>query len=158
MSDPKSFVHILKSITHPFESYTAVTSNPQARLISHNAGLSSHTAEHRPWRTLVVIQFDEEEPRVRALLEDRIGPGRSRDVTSGKRVDEFPSGWRQERTAIQGTTRTVSGNARVSELLLAPTRATRLAPQQRPQRVPYGRADELRSAAFPTGRMTHRSG
>lgn len=82
MSDPKSFVHILKSITHPFESYTAVTSNPQARLISHNAGLSSHTAEHRPWRTLVVIQFDEEEPGAAFERYLKTGSGRGVRETS----------------------------------------------------------------------------
>jgi predicted GIY-YIG superfamily endonuclease len=62
---PKRFVHILKSLSDPFMYYVGVTSDPQARLQAHNAGDSPYTARHRPWRTLVVVEFDEEEPALR---------------------------------------------------------------------------------------------
>ena len=39
-----------------------ITSDPRARQKAHNDGLSPHTARYRPWRTLVVIEFDEEAP------------------------------------------------------------------------------------------------
>jgi len=35
------------------------------RLRAHNEGLSRHTSPHRPWRILVVIKFDEEEPALK---------------------------------------------------------------------------------------------
>jgi len=62
MSQPKRFVYILKSINQPTEHYVGLTSDPVGRLRGHNAGLSPHTALHRPWRFLVIIEFDEEAP------------------------------------------------------------------------------------------------
>jgi predicted GIY-YIG superfamily endonuclease len=62
---PKRFVYILKSIAASREYYVGVTSDFNARLTAHNAGLSPHTAANRPWRRLVVIAFDEEEPALK---------------------------------------------------------------------------------------------
>ncbi|MGH9239023.1 MAG: GIY-YIG nuclease family protein [Vicinamibacterales bacterium] len=76
MSEPKRFVYILKSVSDPTQYYVGVTSNPFARLAAHNAGLSVHTAEHRPWKTLVVIEFDEEEPARRFEKYLKTGSGR----------------------------------------------------------------------------------
>lgn len=76
MSEPKRFVYILKSISDPTQYYVGVTSNLLARLATHNAGLSVHTAEHRPWKPLVVIEFDEEEPARRFESYLKTGSGR----------------------------------------------------------------------------------
>ena len=56
---------IIKSVTTPDEYYVGVTSDVALRLRDHNAGLSRHTSHHRPWRTLVVIEFDEEQPALK---------------------------------------------------------------------------------------------
>ncbi|HEY7449459.1 MAG TPA: GIY-YIG nuclease family protein [Vicinamibacterales bacterium] len=77
MSGPKRFVYILKSVHHPHEYYVGLTSDPDGRLRSHNAGLSLHTARHRPWRTLVCIEFDDEEPAV--LFEKYLKTGSGRE-------------------------------------------------------------------------------
>ena len=69
-------MYILKSINSAHQYYVGVTSNPTARLAAHNAGLSAHTAEHRPWRTLVVIEFDEEEPALKFERYLKTGSGR----------------------------------------------------------------------------------
>jgi putative endonuclease len=76
VSDPKRFVYILKSLANPMQYYTGVTSDLQARLVAHNEGLSPHTAEFRPWRTLVVIEFDEEEPALEFERYLKSGSGR----------------------------------------------------------------------------------
>jgi predicted GIY-YIG superfamily endonuclease len=73
---PKRFVYILKSIRSPGQYYVGATSDPTSRLEAHNAGLSSHTARHRPWRNLVVIEFDEEEPALRFERYLKTGSGR----------------------------------------------------------------------------------
>jgi putative endonuclease len=73
---PKRFVYILKSIALPDEYYVGVTSNPRARLAAHNDGRSPYTAEHRPWRTLVIIEFDEEEPALQFERYLKTGSGR----------------------------------------------------------------------------------
>jgi putative endonuclease len=60
MLTPKRFVYILKSVNYPDQYYLGLTSDPDARLQAHNDGFSLHTANHRPWRTLVCIEFDDE--------------------------------------------------------------------------------------------------
>jgi putative endonuclease len=76
MPEPKRFVYILKSLPDPFMYYVGVTSDPRARLQAHNAGLSPHTAEHRPWRALVIVEFDEEGPALRFERYLKTGSGR----------------------------------------------------------------------------------
>ena len=73
---PKRFVYILKSTSTPHEYYGGVTSDPESRLRTHNAGLSPHTAHHGPWRTLVRIEFDEEEPALKFERYLKTGSGR----------------------------------------------------------------------------------
>lgn len=73
---PKRFVYILKSIGSPHEYYVGITSDARARLAAHNDGLSSHTARHRPWKTLAVIEFDEEAPAIEFERYLKTGSGR----------------------------------------------------------------------------------
>jgi putative endonuclease len=76
VSAPKRFVYILESLGFDATYYGGVTSDVAARLAGHNAGLSPHTARHRPWRTLVVVEFDEEEPALRFERYLKTGSGR----------------------------------------------------------------------------------
>jgi putative endonuclease len=76
MPEPKRFVYILKSVATAHTYYVGVTSCMSARLAAHNAGLSPHTAGHRPWRTLVVIEFDEEQPALAFERYLKTGSGR----------------------------------------------------------------------------------
>lgn len=76
MPEPKRFVYILKSEVDPWQYYVGVTSNPRARLQAHNAGFSPHTAAHRPWRILVVVEFDAEAPALRFERYLKTGSGR----------------------------------------------------------------------------------
>jgi len=76
MTERKRFVYILRSLREPTEYYVGSTSNVVARLADHNAGVSAHTAKHRPWKTLVVIEFDEEEPAVEFEQYLKTGSGR----------------------------------------------------------------------------------
>ena len=48
MPDAKRFVYIIQSIDRPAAYYVGLTSNFDARLRAHNAGLSPHTAANRP--------------------------------------------------------------------------------------------------------------
>ena len=73
---PRRFVYILRSLHDPTEYYVGVTSNITARLADHNAGRSPHTSDHRPWRTLVVVEFDEEEPALKFEKYLKTGSGR----------------------------------------------------------------------------------
>jgi predicted GIY-YIG superfamily endonuclease len=77
MPEPKCTVYILTSVASPTTTYVGITSYLPSRLAAHNAGHSPHTARQRPWRPLVVIEFDDEQ---RALAFERYlktGSGRS---------------------------------------------------------------------------------
>jgi predicted GIY-YIG superfamily endonuclease len=76
MSAPQRFVYILKSLAKPDTYYVGLTSDVPRRLETHNEGLSVHTSEHRPWRTLVVIEFDEEAPALKFERYLKTGSGR----------------------------------------------------------------------------------
>ena len=73
---PKRVVYILKSLKTAATYYVGLTSNIEARLAKHNAGLSPHTSEHAPWRHLVVIEFDEEKPAIDFERYLKTGSGR----------------------------------------------------------------------------------
>lgn len=72
----KRFVYILKSLSTAHRYYVGVTSSPQARLMAHNEGLCSHTSPYRPWKTLVVVEFDDEAPALKFEKYLKTGSGR----------------------------------------------------------------------------------
>ena len=76
MNPPKRFVYIIKSTSRSDTYYVGVTSDVKNRLDAHNAGLSRHTNQYRPWKTLVVIEFDEEAPALAFERYLKTGSGR----------------------------------------------------------------------------------
>jgi len=58
------------------EHYVGLTSDPATRLEAHNAGISPHTARYRPWRFLVIVEFDEEAPAMTFERYLKTGSGR----------------------------------------------------------------------------------
>ena len=50
-------VNLLQSEQCPRQYYVGLTQNLRRRLAAHNAGLSTHTAKHRPWRVVTAIWF-----------------------------------------------------------------------------------------------------
>jgi predicted GIY-YIG superfamily endonuclease len=57
MPSSKRFVYILNSESNPRRFYTGLTSDVAGRISAHNRGESSHTANGRPWKAIVVIEF-----------------------------------------------------------------------------------------------------
>ena len=76
MCEPKRFVYILKSLAKPDTYYVGITSDVASRLESHNAGLTRSTCRDRPWRKLVVIEFDEQQPACAFERYLKTGSGR----------------------------------------------------------------------------------
>jgi predicted GIY-YIG superfamily endonuclease len=130
MRAAKRFVYIIKSERTPDEYYVGVTAEPDARLRAHNAGLSTHTAQYRPWRTLVLIEFDEEEPALRFELYLKSGSGREsarrhfrqtlRHTRPARRPDRTRTGCA---TGVGGPLRSVRRHLRGAKGL-APSRAS----------------------------------
>jgi predicted GIY-YIG superfamily endonuclease len=50
-------VYVLRSLSDPDRHYVGRTSDIATRLASHNAGESPHTARHRPWQVVALVQF-----------------------------------------------------------------------------------------------------
>ena len=53
------YVYMLKSITHPNQTYIGCTSNLRQRLSSHNSGKSSHTLKYKPWQLQNYFAFSD---------------------------------------------------------------------------------------------------
>jgi predicted GIY-YIG superfamily endonuclease len=71
------FVYVLESITTPSRHYTGLSSDPASRLDWHNAGLSTHTRKHRPWKMLASIDFSDAGTAVRFEKYLKTGSGRA---------------------------------------------------------------------------------
>ena len=71
------FVHLLRSIEHPDETYVGLTDELRARFLAHNAGRSPHTAKFRPWRLVSYIAFSDERKAVEFERYLKTGSGRA---------------------------------------------------------------------------------
>ncbi len=53
------YVYLLESINFPEKTYIGLTDNFAKRLETHNSGNSPHTKKYYPWKTKVLIGFDD---------------------------------------------------------------------------------------------------
>ena len=51
------YVYLIESLDDPTKRYVGVTGDLKARLGEHNAGKSTHTSKHRPWRLVTYVAF-----------------------------------------------------------------------------------------------------
>ena len=58
------YVYILNSLTYPEKFYVGYTEDIDARLATHNAGRSIHTAKDKPW---VMVTYSVFEDKITAL-------------------------------------------------------------------------------------------
>lgn len=71
------YVHLLKSIPFPDESYVGMTSDLRARLRVHNAGDSIHTSKYRPWALVLYVAFADEHRAIAFEKYLKSGSGRA---------------------------------------------------------------------------------
>ncbi len=71
------FVYVLVSEVVPERHYVGLTCDVQRRLEVHNSGGSHHTAEHRPWRLIVSLEFARESSAVAFEKYLKTGSGRA---------------------------------------------------------------------------------
>jgi predicted GIY-YIG superfamily endonuclease len=55
------YVYLLQSVPDPAKSYVGITADFRERLKQHNAGSSPHTSPHRPWKSIVVLRFEDDD-------------------------------------------------------------------------------------------------
>jgi putative endonuclease len=53
------YVYILRSETHPDQTYIGSTHDLRARLAQHNSGKSIHTNKFKPWNLLAYVALPE---------------------------------------------------------------------------------------------------
>ena len=53
------YVYILRSKTHPAQTYIGSTSDLKKRLAEHNAGKSIHTNKFQPWELMAYLALPE---------------------------------------------------------------------------------------------------
>jgi len=53
------YVYLLRSETHPDETYIGFTTDLRARRRQHNSGKSEHTEKFIPWRLVSYVAFSE---------------------------------------------------------------------------------------------------
>jgi len=78
MSENKRrFVYVLRSMRDLKRHYVGLTSDVHNQLAWHNAGLSAHTAKHKPWRLIVAVEFQDQESASRFEKYLKSGSGRA---------------------------------------------------------------------------------
>jgi putative endonuclease len=54
------YVYLLRSLKDQSRTYVGYTNNLQERIEKHNSGGSIFTSDHRPWKLVTYICFDNE--------------------------------------------------------------------------------------------------
>ena len=67
---------ILRSDRDSSRYYTGLTGDVSARLAAHNDGMSVHTAQNKPWRVTVAMEFSTERAARRFEFYLKSGSGR----------------------------------------------------------------------------------
>ncbi len=71
------YVYLLRSQSHPKETYIGLTSDLTVRLAKHNEGGSPHTAKYKPWDLVSYHAFDSREKAVTFESYLKTGSGRA---------------------------------------------------------------------------------
>ncbi len=71
------YVYLLRSKTHPDQTYIGYTQNLRVRIEQHNASKSTHTNKFRPWDLLVYIALPEKDLAEKLEAYLKSGSGRA---------------------------------------------------------------------------------
>jgi putative endonuclease len=73
----RRIVYVLRSDRDSDRYYVGLTSEVVTRLATHNSGGSKHTAQYRPWRLVVAIEFTNESSAIAFERYLKTGSGRA---------------------------------------------------------------------------------
>jgi predicted GIY-YIG superfamily endonuclease len=71
------YVYLIRSQSHPKQSYIGITSDLKKRLIVHNRGGSVHTSKFKPWELIAYFAFSDAERAVAFERYLKTGSGRA---------------------------------------------------------------------------------
>jgi len=70
------YVYLIKSKSHPKQSYIGTTSDLKKRLAVHNSARSIHTSKFMPWKLITYIAFSEDSKALAFERYPKTGAGR----------------------------------------------------------------------------------
>ena len=53
-------VHLIRSVSHPDQTYIGITGDLKRRLRDHNSGDSPHTLKYLPWELVTALAFTDD--------------------------------------------------------------------------------------------------
>jgi len=71
------YVYLLESVQYPDQNYVGLADDVLARLETHNAGGSPHTAKFKPWRLVTYLAFSEADKAVQFERDMKTHSGRA---------------------------------------------------------------------------------
>ena len=77
------YVYMLRSISHPEQTYIGYSKDFKKRIVAHNQGQSSHTSKYKPWELVTYIAFQD---RKRALAFEKYLKSHSGKAFANKRL------------------------------------------------------------------------
>lgn len=69
------YVYLIKSIKYPDKTYIGFTNNLEQRMEKHNNGASIYTSDHRPWKIVTYVCFEDEAKAIDFEKYIKIGSG-----------------------------------------------------------------------------------
>ncbi|MGB0910226.1 MAG: GIY-YIG nuclease family protein [Nitrospirales bacterium] len=77
------YIYLIRSKSHPQQTYIGITSNLKKRMSVHNNGGSVHTAKSKPWELITSLAFSDTR---KAIEFERYLKTRSRRAFVNKRL------------------------------------------------------------------------
>jgi len=71
------YVYLIRSESHPQQSYIGITSDLKKRLAVHNSGGSTHTSKFKPWKLITSLAFSEDSKALAFERYLKTGSGRA---------------------------------------------------------------------------------
>ena len=78
----RSYFYLLESIHAPAERYAGFTGALREELEAHVAGRNPHTAQHAPWRVVLIMSF--EDAHQAKVFERYLGTSRGRALVESR--------------------------------------------------------------------------
>ena len=77
------YVYMLRSVSHPDQTYIGFSMDLKKRLAAHNSGQSSHTSKYKPWMLATYLAFSD---KAQALSFEKYLKSHSGKAFANKRL------------------------------------------------------------------------
>jgi len=71
------YVYLIRSQSHPQQSYIGITTDLKKRMATHNNGGSVHTSKFKPWKLVTYVAFSEDSKALAFETYLKTGSGRA---------------------------------------------------------------------------------